>query len=253
MAIKDQVQVGELNVRYTSVGSGPPMVIVPGLGLSARFYERNTTAFAAAGLRVLIPELPGFGSGGAWKGRTVPENARFLRDFASALELPPAIWLGHSIGAQAVLRLAAQDRAGRVRALVLAGPSGDAANHALTRRAAAQAAALMREAFHSPAGIVASVAREYVRVSPIAYIGTWLKAARDEPLVHARTVRCPVLIALGTDDHVSERRFVERLRARLADGRIAWLPGGGHAVPRDSAPAFNGAVLDFLRDALPAA
>jgi pimeloyl-ACP methyl ester carboxylesterase len=46
---------------YRESGAGLPVVIVPGLGLTSRFYEQSYATFARNGLRLLVPDLPGTG------------------------------------------------------------------------------------------------------------------------------------------------------------------------------------------------
>ena len=49
-------------VRYEASGDGPPVVLVHGLGGSARWW-RATIADLSRDHRVIVPELPGFGYG----------------------------------------------------------------------------------------------------------------------------------------------------------------------------------------------
>jgi pimeloyl-ACP methyl ester carboxylesterase len=56
-----RVRVGDWDVRYRDAGEGPPIVLVHGLGVSADYWWRNGPPLAAAGHRVLAPDLPGFG------------------------------------------------------------------------------------------------------------------------------------------------------------------------------------------------
>jgi pimeloyl-ACP methyl ester carboxylesterase len=88
-------------VRYGVVGSGPSALFLHGWGLRPNAYARPIEAMAAAGCRVVAPELPGFGGTpelpverrtfagyGAWV-------ARFL-DAAGVGDL--AVVAGHSFG-----------------------------------------------------------------------------------------------------------------------------------------------------------
>jgi pimeloyl-ACP methyl ester carboxylesterase len=55
-----------------------------------------------------------------------------------------------------------------------------------------------------------------------------------------------VLFVVGTKDRVADRVYVERLAREAPGARIAWLDGGGHALPRSVARDFNDAVIAFL-------
>jgi pimeloyl-ACP methyl ester carboxylesterase len=219
--------------------------MIPGLGLTGRFYEPNATAFAAAGFRFVVPDLPGMGgTSGARTGITIAETSAFVVAFLDMLGLTRVHLIGHSVGAQAALHTAAHAPA-RVRALVLVGPTG--ADRARRARLRHQAVGLVREALHAPWPVIGAVARDYVRTSPLAYVGTWVRGARDEPCAAAPRVTCPALLMVGTRDPVAERRFVAQLAAHLPNAQIAWLEAGGHALPRDSAAGFNAAAITFLR------
>ena len=108
MIRKATLELEGRKVVYREAGAGAAVIVVSGLGLSGRFYDRNLPAFADAGLRMIVPDLPGFGGtrGGRVRGQSVAETCAFLRTFADALGIARATWIGHSIGAQAALQLA---------------------------------------------------------------------------------------------------------------------------------------------------
>jgi alpha-beta hydrolase superfamily lysophospholipase len=85
-----RVEVNGLSVRYREAGSGPALVLVHGLGCSADYWVRNGPPLAAAGLRVLAPDLPGFGrTEGPWRGLDIDEQATALADWFDAWGSPP--------------------------------------------------------------------------------------------------------------------------------------------------------------------
>ena len=241
--IRQRIELADRPVSYREAGSGNPVVLVPGLGLSGRFYDRSFEAFATAGLRLLVPDLPGFGgTGGAPLGHSVSAMRDFVLDFSAALGLTRPIWVGHSLGAQVVVQLAAE-APHHARAVVLVGPTGAPGARKLPR----QAWALLREARRAPVPVVLRVLSDYVRVSPLAYVGTWLRYGRDRPLERLRAVTCPVLVLVGTRDPVIDPLFLDVMLRRLPDVRLERVPGAGHALPRAQAAQFNSAVTAFCR------
>lgn len=240
------LRIDDRRVVYREAGSGPAVVVLTGLGLSGRFYERSYDVFARAGLRLYVPDLPGFGgSRGGWLGRNVEQTRAFALAFADAVGIERAIWVGHSIGAQAVIDLAAH-APHRAHGIVLAGPTGAPGRP----RALRQIAALAVEAVRAPLPVVLHVLSEYVRVSPLAYGGTWLRFSRDTPLDKVRAVQCPAQVVIGTRDPIADAEFVELLLRRLPHAEVARIPGGTHALPRSQAEAFNTAVTRFCRRVL---
>lgn len=241
---KQRIRIATWQVTYREAGSGPAVLVVPGLGLSGRFYDRSFAPFAAAGLRLVVPDLPGFGrTRGAPLGQHVAETSAFMLAFADALGIERAIWIGHSVGAQVAIDIAVQAPQ-RTGAIVLVGPTGAPGRHKLPR----QAWALLREAMRAPFPVVLNVLADYLRTSPVAYVNTWLRYGRDRPLQKLRAIPCPALVLVGTRDPVIDPGFLDVLVRRLPGARLERVPGGTHALPRARPAEFNTAVVRFCRD-----
>jgi len=87
---------------------GRPLVLVHGLGSSARNWWRVGPALAAAGRRVVAPDQPGHGQTGHWAGHhALRDNARDLAAWLRAAELDVAELqvVGHSWGGATVAAL----------------------------------------------------------------------------------------------------------------------------------------------------
>jgi 2-hydroxymuconate-semialdehyde hydrolase len=111
---------GELAVRVA--GAGAPVLLIHGIPGSSVVWDRVVPGLVAAGHRVLVPDLLGFGD----SRRPDPGEALWLGAQAAALsgvleELAegPAVVVGHDYGAPTSVILARRDPA-RVRGLVLA-------------------------------------------------------------------------------------------------------------------------------------
>jgi pimeloyl-ACP methyl ester carboxylesterase len=227
-------------VRYVQSGRGPVVIFAAGLGISADFYKPNMAALAHAGFRAIAPDLPGFGkTKGPAFGMNVDGLARHLADFTRALAITHAHWVGHSLGCQPLLRVAA-DHPELVRALVLAGPTGG-----YQRRKLNQVRALAYAAVQEPWRLVKAVLRDYTRMSPFNYVGTWSKAAADDPVETAKAVRQPAIILVGTRDRVPGPEFLGNLSREL-HARVVKLPAGNHGLPLDAQQEFDRAVIEFF-------
>src|SRR6266536_2402450 len=117
------VQVKGVRMRYFVGGSGPPLLLVHGLGGAAANWTELAPLLVRRH-RLLVPDLPGHG------GSTPLPAVSGLEPFADRVGLVaeregmlPAPVVGHSLGGLIVLRLALS-RPHDVRALVLAGAAG---------------------------------------------------------------------------------------------------------------------------------
>lgn len=234
------VHVDGRDVRLLERGAGPPVVLVHGLGLSAGVWEPHLTRLADAGYRGLAPDLPGFGkSAGPPLGMSISAAADWLLRLADTLALRRAAWVGHSVGTQQVIRLAASAPE-RVAALVLAAPTGRTG-----WRAARQPFGLAATAFQEPPALVAGVLKRYL-LNPMATLSTWTRATRHDTLLDAPHVSSTTLLVLGESDAVVPDRFVERLERSLPDVETRRIEGASHAVALDPVDEFMDAVLGFL-------
>lgn len=239
-----RVQAGVHTIRYREAGSGPAIVLVHGLGVSADYWIRNGPPLAAAGHRVLAPDLPGFGlTEGPEEAMGILAQAEALRRWANAMSLGAAVYVGHSLSCQTVLELAARHPS-FVRGLVLAAPTGEGET---IPRLARQAFGLLRDVRRESLRMALVVAAAYLRAGPRRILRTWHLGAKHDPLRLLSRVEAPVLIVLGERDPVVDPAFAERLARNLREARIAEVAGGTHGVIFDTAAGFNREVLDFMK------
>ena len=239
-----RVEVNGIAVRYREAGSGPALVLVHGLGCSADYWVRNGPPLAAAGLRVLAPDLPGFGrTDGPWRGLDIDEQATALAAWVDAMGLPPAAYVGHSLSCQTIVDLAA-DHPGRAVALILAAPTGD--RH--EKRRLREIVGFARDITREPLTLVPWIAEAYLRAGLVRWFLTWWKAKHHDLFGTAARVGVPARVVVGARDPVVPVRFAESVAAALPRGHCIVIPRAAHAVIFDAAERFNAGILDFLRE-----
>ncbi|HUE95526.1 MAG TPA: alpha/beta hydrolase [Longimicrobiaceae bacterium] len=244
-AVSRWADVEGRRLRYRDAGSGIPLVLVHGLGVSADYWVRNATVIAAAGFRVLAPDLPGFGrTDGPPGGLDVPAQVDALRRWRTALAVGPAVYLGHSLSCQTVLQLAA-DHPDEVLGLVLAAPTGEGAG---TRRLIRQAIGLARDLRRESIALAMLVAQAYFRAGPRRVLRTWQMAGRHDPMPLLPRIAAPTAIIIGDNDPVVDLDFGQQMARALPAGHLVVVPGGSHAVIFDSTGTFNGAVVGLMRE-----
>lgn len=248
-AVAQWTRVDGWKIRYREAGTGPTIVLVHGLGVSADYWWRNGPPLAAAGYRVLAPDLPGYGrSKGPRRGLSVVEQAEWLRRWAEVEGMERAVFVGHSLSCQTVLELAARQPS-LVSGLVLAAPTGNPQPHRLLR----QAWGLLLDVPRESIPLAVLVTKAYLQCGPIRYWHTWNQGAKHNPLPLLPHVHAPTLITVGTQDPVVLRPFVEALHTGLSRTRLAWVQDAAHALIYTHSEPFNRAVLDFVSEAVPRA
>jgi pimeloyl-ACP methyl ester carboxylesterase len=110
-------------LRYFVGGSGPPIVLVHGLGGMASNW-RLVAPELAGERRVIVPELPGHGgSAPLEEAQNIDPYADAVLAVADAEDAVPAPWVGHSLGGLVGLRAAVR-RPDAITGLVLAAGAG---------------------------------------------------------------------------------------------------------------------------------
>jgi pimeloyl-ACP methyl ester carboxylesterase len=129
-------EIGGARVHYADTAPGsdlPVLLILPGFLGSAVTFEA-VTEILGRDLRVVIPDLPGFGwSEAPGGGCTVDERLAFIEAFTDALDLGPVFLAGSSMGTNIALRFAIENP-DLVRRLVLLSPFGLEEQHAVVSR-----------------------------------------------------------------------------------------------------------------------
>ena len=225
-----------------------PLVLVHGLGVSADYWVRNASVVAAAGFRVLAPDLPGFGrTAGPVDGLDVPGSVDALRAWRDAVGLGPAVYLGHSLSCQTVLELAA-GYPDEVLGLVLAAPTGEGA---ATPRLVRQAIGLARDLRRESMTLAMLVAQAYLRAGPRRVFRTWRMGAHHDPMPLLPRIEAPSVVIVGDRDPVVSIDFADRIATALPAGRLVVVPAGSHAVIFEPTGVFNAAVVELMGEIAP--
>ena len=248
----------------TGAGSGPPVMLVHGMGGNAAGFLRILSGLLKASRRVLLLELPGHGRARlppGTKPATISECGRVLH--TALLEVgEPAVLVGSSLGGALALSIAAQEPA-RVAGVVglnpagapLAGAARLSVIHAFrggTLRAAMQ---MTRRLFARPprgAWLVAGGLAAHWSSAPVqqfvAEMQTDVKGISPATLA---SIRQPVLILWGDSDALLPASFPDYFAAHLKPGSVERLSGVGHLPMQEASRAVAARLVRFLQE-LPA-
>lgn len=242
-----------------------PIVFVH--GFRGDHHGLEPVAAHLPGLRVIAPDLPGFGGSGALPNATIEAYAGWLRAFVAATA-PGAVVLGHSFGSIVVAHAAAGGLdAARI---VLVNPIATPALAGSNKLGSLLALGYYRAAAALPerAGLALLGAPPIVRGMSIFMAKTrdrqlqrWIHdqhdryfsryasrqsvlEAFDASIRHtvgevAPRITQPVQLIAADRDDITPLAHQHRLRAQFPDARLAVLTGVGHLVhyeqPREAA------------------
>jgi 3-oxoadipate enol-lactonase len=254
------VHRGDIDTFYELSGAGDPVVLIHGLGSSARDWEQQVGPLAQR-YRVLTYDVRGHGRTSKPRGPySVAQFADDLAQLLEALDHRPAHLVGISMGGMIAFQLAV-DRPDLVRSLVIvnSGPAlvpSTLAEHlavwsriaiAKLRGPAAMGGVLAPRLF--PAPDQEPLRRQFVE--------RWAENDKDSYYAALRAIigwsvrdriggiRCPVLVVAADHDYtpVSAK---EAYVPAIPGATIEVIADSRHATPVERPQAFNAALLHFL-------
>jgi pimeloyl-ACP methyl ester carboxylesterase len=259
-------------IRFVDYGSGPPLVLLHGLGNSWQWWVENLPALGERH-RVIAVDLPGFGHSDPLPAPAeMSTHARVICGLLRQLEVHSATVLGHSMGGLVALNMATADRQ-LVQKLVLVGAGGVPmterrlsivlvllrlcyavlrlrfVRHLLATKPWALRL-LLRGAVHNPRAISPELATFTApSLNAPGFIGAVAASGRAVRASVPEAITCPVLLLWGEHDRLAPLPSAEDMHARLPDSRLVVVEGVGHIVQWEAPQRFNDAVLSFTAPA----
>ena len=233
--------VGETRIHAATVGSGAPVVLVHGFGVSGT-YMRPLARRLASSCLVLVPDLPGQGKSGTLRGQvSIAALADCLGDWIDANGLGRPLVVANSMGCQIATQLAVT-RPDRVGPLVLVGPTIDPAQ----RRGRRQLVASLRDTAREPLSLMALAARDNASVGIRGLLATARAALADRIEERLPDITEKAVVVFGEEDGFVSREWAERVTALLPRGRLVVVPDEPHAVHYTRPDLVAGIVRELL-------
>jgi pimeloyl-ACP methyl ester carboxylesterase len=250
-------------------GSGPPLVLLHGLGLTWRSWIPVVDALQAHH-DVIALDLPGFGASPPLAGDVGPTPAALADAVEAELDGlglgTPAI-VGNSLGGWIALELAGRGRAGRVVAIAPSGLEAPpergfviAMNEFMRLRARLTApfgrwmtgplptrAVLFGGLRSRPWRVSADEAARELRAfggSPAFQQTLWCTVGAHAP-AGLRDIGVPVRVVFGTADLMLGAFTAPRYAAAIPGAELVALPGLGHVPMNDDAAAVAATIVEF--------
>jgi 3-oxoadipate enol-lactonase len=251
---------GDVSLAYEVLGSGPPLLLIQGLGYGGRGWG-PALDHLAEDFQVVAFDNRGFGASDIPPG---PYTTALLAADAAAVldaaDLVRATVVGSSLGGMAAQELALShaDRVGRL-VLVSTTPGGAEAHPMPSGTLALMAEAptlppevalrrFVENALGPDAQGLADRVIEYRTANP-PDLGGWqaqaAAGAAHNALERLGDLRTPTLVVHGTEDAVVDYRNGELLAERIPDARLELLDGCGHLVSWEEPKRLARLVREF--------
>jgi pimeloyl-ACP methyl ester carboxylesterase len=262
-------RVGEIEMAYDDVGSGPPLVLLHGFPFNRSMWSEQAEALSAR-YRVITPDLRGLGETTAAADGDEPATMNLMaQDVAALMErlgIARAAIGGLSMGGYVALALVHKFRL-RVRALVLADtrPQADTDEARANREQQAQKALaegmdsladamlpkLLAPSTLSEQPSIVERVRRMITSTRAEGAAAALRgmAQRSDRTFFLPDIIAPTLIIVGSEDRITPLADAELMRREIRGSRLEVIEGAGHVSNLERPMQFNYALKDFL-DAL---
>ena len=253
------VDIGDTTLSILDAGSGPPLMFVHGSVTTSEVF-RDVLAYYAPRYRAIAVDQRGYGdSAKPGHGYNIGQFAKDLASLFDALDLPPAVLLGVSMGGWVGQRFAL-DYGDRLNGLVLASTSdGELAEGVLEDDRGEMvrnqgwrkvSEGLITGAFPpdtDPAIVNALLSRidtwnEQVITDVVRSIVTFDTSSELPGL------KTPTLIMVGSEDHQLPVPLSENMHAAIPDSRLEVFHGSGHFMMVEDPDRFYSVLDGFLAE-----
>jgi pimeloyl-ACP methyl ester carboxylesterase len=235
----EQRHIAWLEAAPSPGSDAAPVVLVHGLGTSDRWWLPTIPELSER-YRVLAPDLVGFGRS-AGQPVQLDVAADELAAWAAAIGLERATWVGHSMGGQVTIDLAARHPE-LVERLVLVDAAGLPVSKDVTRH-------LLNVVRASPFMPLAAypVAVECVlRCGPVAITRASHQILSTDLESRVRAIAAPTLVVWGGRDTLLPPPYGRRLAAMIPGAQYVELERAGHSPQWEAPTEFEQALLSFL-------
>ncbi|MER5184190.1 alpha/beta fold hydrolase [Streptomyces sp. NPDC002896] len=261
-----RIAVHGVTVRYDDMGpsDGLPVVLIHGHPFNRSLWAPQAAALVAAGHRVILPDLRGYGDSDVTPGKV------FLSDFADDiaallghLGVERAVVGGVSMGGQIAMEFQRRYPQ-RVRALVLSDTSAPAETEEGKEFRNRLADRLLAEGMDGYAGEVIDKMLAAYNVAAMPDVAAHIlgmmratdprgaaaalrgRAERPDYRDTLAAVEAPVLIVVGADDVYTSVADAEDIHRLVPHATLAVIEHAGHLPGAEQPEPFNAVLLDFL-------
>lgn len=245
-------------------GEGTPLVLLHGFPFDHALWREQLHGLEGAGVRIIAPDLPGFGRSPALPGdeASMDAYADAIADWAQGEGLEKFTLAGHSMGgyvAFAFVRRHAEMLSGLVLVCTRPGPDSDTAKEgrykliAEVRERGPQAVVdgMLPKLFapgtaENNPDLVDETRQMMLRQSKEGITAALAAMAnRPDSTPDLENIQVPTLIITGTEDAIIPAPEAEGMLSRIKGSKHVPIEGTGHLPMLEQPKAFNEALKAF--------
>ncbi len=262
--MKKQLKIRGINLVYEDLGQGLPLVFIHGHPLNRSVWQYQAGALAA-GYRLILPDLRGYGETGI-PGKTtlLDELALDIIHLCAALQVTKAVFVGLAMGGQIVFelyRLVPQLFAG----MVLADTSAAAESEETYKRSLQLAAYIQQQGMkvfakerlhrflskHTLANNAPLVAKVKNMMETTSATGSAMvqegRAERTSYIPLLPGICCPVLLIAGAEDEFMPVEASRQIQAGIPHATLVVINDAAHIPNMEQPDEFNQHLRSFLQ------
>jgi 3-oxoadipate enol-lactonase len=244
------------HVFYEREGSGPPLLLVHSLGTGSWLWREQVRHWKDR-YTVIAADCRGHGRSSGNGGCTMEGCARDLGALMEALDLPPALVVGLSMGGIIAAHLYSLT-ARRLRGLVLADtfchmPGGEQRIADIGQRLVATTMEAFGQGYAAETLLPrsqptwgATLAAGIAATRKDAYLDTVKSLFVQDTRPLLARVEVPVLVLVGEHDRRTPRALADEIVQAAPGAILQVIPGAAHLANLDNPQAFHAAVDGFL-------
>ncbi len=247
-----QISINNLKTNYKIAGKGPAVLILHGWGSKSEKWQKAGELLAEKGLKVIIPDLPGFGKtqkpAESWD---LDRYSDFIKKLSASLNLEKFYLLGHSFGGAVAVRFSLSYPES-VKKLFLAA-AACLRKKTLKKRILIGISKIF--GFFSFLPFYSFFKKVFykfiVRKSDYPYYSgimkeTYLKAIGEDLSEKLNLIKIPTVIIWGEDDDVTPIKDARFLEQKIKNSKLMVIPGTGHDLEQEKPEILTQKVIQSL-------
>ena len=235
--------INGIKINYRIIGEGKPFLILHGWGSCSDKWQRVGDLLAQKGLKVIIPDLPGFGQSekpkNAWD---IDDYCDFVREFVKTLGPDKFYLLGHSFGGALAAKFSLKfpekiDKLFLVGAAVIRKKTFKNQLLKFISRFLKIKNPFLRKLFYRKS--------DYLSVRRIMK-EVYLKIIKEDLSGILSQVRAPTIIIWGEKDNITPLSDAYKINNKIKNSQLEIISGVGHNLHLEAPEELGGRASQWL-------